>query len=67
MEMYIWYSLEGLTDNWHDGGGLMIVASSLEEAWETNESCKGKQPDLVYRLLGDPEENEIIFPNAGCC
>ena len=32
MNIYIWDNVSGLTDRYHNGGGLVIKAESLERA-----------------------------------
>jgi hypothetical protein len=34
MNIYIWYGVANLTTNYHSGGGLVIVAPTLERARE---------------------------------
>ena len=34
MNVYIWESIEFVSDNYHDGGGLVVVAESLDAARE---------------------------------
>ena len=68
MKMFLWQSLDGLTDSYHDGGGLAVVAESLERAWEMVPAAKGHDPDKTYKLAGSKlQEESFIFPDAGCC
>lgn len=76
MRMFIWESVDGLTDNWHDGGAAVVVAPDLERARERlratarkPEACEAftTDPDRVFDLSGTPAEEVFIFANAGCC
>lgn len=70
MKMFIWESVSGLTCNYHDGGGLVVVASSLARA---RELAPGKsdaltvEPDKTYTLADSEEERTFVFPDSGCC
>lgn len=74
MYTFIWEYVNGLTDNYHDGGGLIINAQSLEDARNSfkeefpnmNEcSCFTEEPDHVFPTQGD--HLVIRFQDAGCC
>lgn len=67
MKIFIWQDLENLTRSYHDSGGLVVVAESLERAWQLNAACKGVVPDKVFELVGDASEESFVFPDAGCC
>ena len=73
MNIYIWEYVEGLTENYHDGGGLLIVDESLEAAREQFKiaypdqqcECLTSGPDHIW-----PTEADSIcirFRDAGCC
>lgn len=71
MNVYIWKYAEQITDSWHDGGGVLAIAESEEEA---RTLIKAGSPvavlgdvDLVLALAGPTEKRVIIFPDAGCC
>lgn len=79
MKTYIWQYLDGLTDDYHDGGGLVIVTdrkpraaliASIEPKWThlvgKYEALDLSHPDLV---LDTPAANEVVyvFPDRGCC
>lgn len=66
VKIFIWKDLAGLTNRWHDGGGLAIVAPSLERAHETNPACAAAPPDWSADV-SETEEVEFVFPNSGCC
>lgn len=77
MKVFIWTSIEKLTDNYHSEGGLVVVAKDLERAYElarnegveftTNEYSDELTPDVVYNTDDSAEEKVFIFPDAGCC
>lgn len=70
MNLYVWNGIGGITDNYHDGGGLMIIAEDLAAASELLRGVTPlkdfpKPPDLVRECNGPSEIK--VFPNAGCC
>jgi len=72
MKIFIWESVENATSNYHSGGGVMVVAESLERATELagKEGVTFGQYDTLsmeYELAGTPDEKVVIFPDAGCC
>ena len=73
MKTYIWQYVVGITDNWHDGGGIVIITSrSYNDAWkehlaEKEVECKElPEPDLSYECNA-LEEKVFLFEDAGCC
>jgi hypothetical protein len=69
VNVYVWEDLDGLTDSWHDGGGVLVVAESLDRARALipGKGDRDYEPDLVLPVAGDTAERVIVFPNAGCC
>jgi hypothetical protein len=70
MKMFIWEYVSELTVSYHDGGGVVVVASTLERARELlppNCSAVKEDPGAVYVLAGPVEERVYAFPDAGCC
>lgn len=71
MKLYIWNYLEGLTDNYHSGGGLVIITDrDPNEAWR-DYSSKGPlrelpEADTTVEVVSDKEQ-VWVFPDAGCC
>jgi hypothetical protein len=74
MKLFIWNNIDGVSRNYHDGGGLVVIAASLERAREmivTEDRCKPTcaaltvDPDLTRECEG--EEYFAIHPDAGCC
>jgi len=82
MKIFIWKYVNGLTNNWHDGGGVAVVAQDLEAARKAlveggvhtkpkgdHEACDAltKDPDASYQLADTEEPRVFYFPDAGCC
>jgi hypothetical protein len=77
MKAYIWKVWEGLTGNYHSGGGCLVIAENVGQARAllattsgVSMKCKAlyEDPCLVLDLVGKlPESKVIIFPDAGCC
>jgi hypothetical protein len=79
MKIYIWTYLEGVTNNYHDGGGVVIITNrDPQEVWD---DCREKpradfwgdcpelelpEADIVY-TVDATEEKIIVFPDTGCC
>lgn len=65
-----------LTDNYHDGGALAVVAIDEANArlavrnhidGRTGPTDEEWDTAVVYELAGSPEPRVFIFPDAGCC
>lgn len=76
MLLFLWQNVGGVSFSYHDGGGLMVVAKSLEEARtllksasDVPEDCGAhtSDPTKVYSLKGKHVPEVRVFPNAGCC
>lgn len=76
MNIYIWKNLNNVTNSYHNGGGLAIVARNLDHAKELVRERLAHQedipnldlnPDAVYTLANDEEPAVLIFPDQGCC
>lgn len=76
MYIFIWFDVNGLTDRYHDSGGLVIIASSLEAARESfrkehpeQDKCEmfDVDPDETFELKGDISNRVYRFQDAGCC
>ena len=67
MRMFVWEYLEGITHNYHDGGGVVAIAKDLERAQQlVGKPAKGKAADYSTSV-GTTKEKVFIFPDAGCC
>ena len=76
MKAYVYNYVDGLTDNWHDGGGLLIItegdpqqALNLELAGHEpyKQAPTLPEPDAIYKVHKGQEEKVFIFPDSGCC
>ena len=74
MKIFIWENVEKLTGNWHDNGGVVVMATSLEAARalikaEAAAGCEAleKAPDSEFEVKGKHEPRLWSFPDAGCC
>lgn len=77
MNVYIWARLDKMSTNYHDAGGLAVVAESLDAARElmrVKKHCIPKDSDAFTTpptrsyTIGHAAEPEVFtFPDAGCC
>lgn len=79
MRMFVWENVDNVTTNWHNGGGLMVIARDINHARELIEAelpkaCEAltKDPDMVYHVedalsLDELEAKVVLFPDSGCC
>ena len=73
MKVFIWDFVEKLTENYHPGGGLVVIANNEQDAriiaMEKGVVFSDEKPE-VYKLddehLGS-EDKIFIFADAGCC
>lgn len=72
VNLYIWEDVDPISSNYHDGGGLAIIAANLDRARELwaeqgygDGATKGA-PDHAF-TVGKADERVIRFPDAGCC
>ena len=71
MKIYIWQEIKHCSDNYHDNGGVVVIADNLERAEKLamEQGCKfspEETPDHEIETTSH-DEKVIIFPNAGCC
>lgn len=79
MNAYIWQNATDITDNYHSGGGVLVIAPDLERAREvflrdaarrgfvpSESNVLTTVPDIFYRIEA-PDERLFLFPDAGCC
>jgi hypothetical protein len=73
MVLLVWKKVDKVTTRWHDYGGLLVIAESLEAARdkirsECPEGCGAleTEPELSLRVEGVSEQL-IVFQDAGCC
>ena len=73
--MFVWEYVEGgLTDNYHSGGGCVVIADDKDKALQlladygVGSSCEVFKTDPDYSASVDAVEDKVfIFPDAGCC
>jgi hypothetical protein len=70
MKIYIWQRVNGVSTSYHDDGGFVAVAESLEAAREMSlDGCAARTspPDAEYELTDRVDATWFVFPDAGCC
>jgi uncharacterized membrane protein YvbJ len=75
MNMFIFENADKVSDKYHEGGGLAVVAADIEHVKQlveaTNGSVRLSDDDIkqviVYPLKGKHEAKIFAFPDAGCC
>lgn len=77
MNIYIYKGVDGLTGNYHDGGGLVIVTDrSPLDAYNDHAAKVSEYEALAIEKLPAPDnvinavtttERVYVFPDAGCC
>lgn len=74
MNTYIFKYIDQVSENYHSGGGLLIVAESKERAIELidDESYVEVTDEewaeaIVIKTFKSEKERLITFPDAGCC
>jgi hypothetical protein len=81
VKTYVYDYVSGLTTNWHNGGGLLIITDGdPQDAWKEFRQehidheeygadsliIELPEPTLVYNCSG-VEKQIFIFEDAGCC
>ena len=74
MRMFLFHRIDRVSSNYHEEGGLVIVARDEAHAREligNDEYIKPTDEEwgkaVAYDLSGDPEPKVYVFPDAGCC
>jgi len=83
VKLFIWQMLNKVSNNYHEGGGLVVIAESLERAVELAEAPQPKrylsdemelgvvvvndEPTRIIDCAATEAEGVFIFPDAGCC
>lgn len=78
MNVYIWENTGPVSTAYHDGGGLLIVAATLEDArsaWLESEAAAGlANPEAAIQGAPDWKLKDttsapmiLTFPDVGCC
>ncbi len=75
MRMFVWEDECGVSDRYHDTGGVLVIANDLNRTRELLKNEDGvskdstvftKEPDFSTSV-GTTKEKVFIFPDAGCC
>lgn len=73
MRMFVWEYVDGITDRYHDGGGVVVIAKDADRARDLLMATDGvsnknftDEPDFSTSV-GTRKEKVFIFPDAGCC
>ena len=74
-KMYVWEDVgEGLTGNWHSGGGTVVIADNLDVARQllekhgVSKGCEVFTNEPSYSAPVEAGEDKVfIFQDAGCC
>jgi len=74
MFIYIFESVRQVSDNWHGGGSVVVVAEDrnhakrLIDATSFVEVTETDWEGVRFYPLEGPVKSEVfIFPDAGCC
>jgi hypothetical protein len=72
--MFVFQYNAQVSENYHSGGGLMVIAKDEEhvkELFENEKYIKIEDDEwnsvVVYELKNDEEPKIFVFPDAGCC
>ena len=68
--LFIWESVDPVSHNYHDAGGLAIIADDLAAARAMLEfpDCDAhNEPPVFEAAIEASEDRMFVFPNAGCC
>lgn len=72
MKVFVWSSVEKVSDRYHEGGGVVVFATdeararALANAVEGCDIKDGEAPDVAVDAAAS-EERVFIMPDAGCC
>ncbi|MGL5391812.1 MAG: hypothetical protein ACRDA8_10660 [Shewanella sp.] len=73
MNIYVWERIEHCSDSYHEEGGVVVIAKSLDEAIAMAEGkgCKfteheAANPSEALEVAGGVEA-VYIMQDAGCC
>ena len=74
MKMFVFEYNGQVSENYHAGGGLMVIAKDkdhVNELIKKEEYIEIKDSEwedvIVYDLKNDEEPRVFVFPDAGCC
>jgi hypothetical protein len=76
VKAFVWDYIDCVTENYHAGGGVLVIAESLDKAVAMIPRTNGDgdrepkplgPPTAVYELAEDCNPSLLVFPDAGCC
>lgn len=83
MYAYLWTDTAPVSDHYHDGGGLLIIAYDIEAAralWlsgevekqfptdsDDREAATENLPARVWQVPSGTTPEVFTFPDSGCC
>ena len=74
VKLYLFERVEELTERYHSGGGLVVIATSAEHAKEliaTDEHIQLTDEEWIsvveYAVSDASVPVFYVFPDAGCC
>lgn len=74
MKVFIFKEIEQVSDRYHSGGGLVIIAKNIEHAKQLisdDEDIKPTDDEWLkvesYDLADNVEPKYWTMPDAGCC
>lgn len=73
MKCFIYEDLEKVSDNYHENGGLVVFAKSIDRAVIIANEVSGvvldksDTPNVIVDVDSKKQESVHVFPDAGCC
>ena len=74
MKLFLFEYLDHVSENYHDEGGLVIVAENKEDAVRQVEAMPNVRISedewnsvIEYELAQSYKPKVYVFPDAGCC
>lgn len=74
MRMFVFEYINQVSSNYHQEGGLMVIAKDreqVEELIKTEGSISITDSEweevIIYELKNDEQPKVFVFPDAGCC
>lgn len=74
MRLFVWKYVGQCTDNYHNGGGVLVIASDLDAARDLIRTRRDIPVECEAYSEAPDEDREceapetvIVFQDAGCC
>lgn len=80
MKVFVWNNIDVMSESYHSGGGVVIIANDLKSARnlakkeevsasETTDysDIYTTQPSRTIDVVSAEKPEVFLFPNAGCC